>query len=86
MSTRLIRGRVRGGRVEPIEEVELHEGEEVSLVITEPTPPPGTKETVLAVLRRSPPLTAEESAELRASIAAGRVPARTEGIFDRERK
>lgn len=85
MSTRLIRGRVRGGRVEPIEDVELREGDEVSLVITEPLPLSGTKEAVLAAVRRSPALTSEESAELRASIAAGRVPARAEGMFDRER-
>lgn len=87
MSTRTIRARVHAGWFEPVEpeeRISIPEGTEVSLRVEEPVV--GTKEAVLAAVRRSPPLTPEEGAELRASIAAGTVAARTEGVFDEHKE
>lgn len=80
MSTPMIRGRVRGGRIEPTEDVTLPEGANVSIMIDEPEV--GTAQALAAAARRAPHLEPGDIEALEQAIEAGKLPVPTDGVFD----
>jgi hypothetical protein len=76
----MIRGRVRAGRIEPVEDVALPEGAEVSFMIDEPGV--GSAQALAAAARRAPHLEPGDIEVLERAMEAGKLPVRPAGIFD----
>ena len=80
MSVRTIRARVHAGRFEPLEDISVPEGTEVSVLIDEPEI--GTAQALVAAARQPPHLQPGDIEALEEAIEAGKLPVRDEGIFD----
>ena len=81
MSTKTIRVRVHAGRLEPLEHLALPEGTEMSMRFD--TPVAGSPAAVLSVVRKLPQLDPSAVNELERVIEEGKLPVRSESVFDR---
>jgi hypothetical protein len=74
------RGVAKGRMVELEDDISLPEGTAVTVVVEETAR--GTPATVLRVMRSLPDLQAGDVDELERMIEAGKLPTRSEGLFD----
>jgi len=80
MAMKTIRVRVHAGHLEPLETLVLPEGTEVSMHFEAPTA--GSPVAVLSAMRQLPELDPADVDELERVIEAGKLPVRSESIFD----
>ncbi len=82
MTMRTVRVRVHAGHLQSVERVSLPEGTEFPVHFEEPHRR-GSPQAILAVMDSLPDLDPSLFDELEAAIEAGKLPVRSEGVFDR---
>jgi hypothetical protein len=81
MAMKTLRVRVHAGRLEPLDTLVLPEGTEVEVHFQTPTV--ASPMTVLSAMRALPDIDPASIDELEQVIEAGKLPVRSESIFDR---
>jgi predicted DNA-binding antitoxin AbrB/MazE fold protein len=79
--TRTVRFKVSRGHLEPLEPVPLVEGTEVDVAVPV-EPKKSTTASLLAIMESRPGIDPSIVDELERAIESGKVPGRTEGVFD----
>jgi hypothetical protein len=84
MAMRIVRFMVREGHLEPLEPVALVEGAEVDVQVTEATVAgaTGVPSAIVAAIRGLPDIDPAAVDDLERAIEAGKLPVRSESIFD----
>lgn len=87
MTKKTVRFQVRGGRLVPLEPVDLVEGAEFQIEVDESAlaAGKGSPAAILAAMRRPPHVDQIDVDELERAIEDGKLPVRSEGIFDQEK-
>jgi predicted DNA-binding antitoxin AbrB/MazE fold protein len=87
MAMRTVRFTVRKGHLEPLEPVALVEGTEVAVQVTEEAvaATAGAPATIVAAMRRLPDIDPAAVDDLERAIEAGKLPVRSESVFDHQR-
>ena len=81
MTMRTVRFRVRQGHLEPIEEFSLVEGTEVDVRLPV-APDASTAAALLALMQRLPVVDPSLVDEFDRAVEDGKLPVRSEGVFD----
>jgi predicted DNA-binding antitoxin AbrB/MazE fold protein len=84
MAMRTVRFMVRKGHLEPLEPVALVEGTEVDVQVADESvvATAGVPATIVAAMRRLPDIDPSAVDDLERAIEAGKLPVRSESVFD----